>query len=451
MKACIAKENKHAHSASSYSSKPSFVVQTKLEVGQPNDTYEQEADAVAAKVMRMPDPDFVQRKCAKCEQEDKEKIQRKTITSVQSKSDGNTAINNTVASSIQFSKGKGASLDTTTNSFMSSRFGSDFSTVKIHTDGEAVQMNRELNAKAFTVGNDIYFNEGQYQPNSIEGKQLLAHELTHVVQQNKFGKMISAKYITCATRYKNLTDRIQDRENFETRLAGNIDSWTPYLIDKINPMVDEIFDTKDEIGWLGKIGDLVLGTITDLVEKALPIIGLHVLGALIDVCKDLYSSSSEDDLKTQKKLVSESTIKALVSYKDSELKNGKDYIKDEFEKMKKNNKDACWLKSQEMFNNIDDKFPRISETNFSKVADIAGGLVNKVMYLKSVFENFQSTGLLPSEQRQKQYEDCKRRYYPENGMPTQAQIDNASEKCYYLTFPYEYETEADTLVKQIKQ
>ena len=66
---------------------------------------------------------------------------------------------------------------------MSNRFGRDFSSVKIHTDVQAVRMNRDLNAKAFTVGNDVYFNQGQYQPGSSKGKHLLAHELTHVVQQ----------------------------------------------------------------------------------------------------------------------------------------------------------------------------------------------------------------------------------------------------------------------------
>jgi hypothetical protein len=66
---------------------------------------------------------------------------------------------------------------------MESRFGTDFSDVKIHTGSEAVQMSKELNAQAFTVGNNIYFNEGKYSPNSHAGKHLLAHELTHTVQQ----------------------------------------------------------------------------------------------------------------------------------------------------------------------------------------------------------------------------------------------------------------------------
>jgi hypothetical protein len=67
---------------------------------------------------------------------------------------------------------------------MESRFGSDFSSVKIHSDDSAAQISRELNAQAFTVGNDIYFNSGKYSPDSEHGKHLLAHELTHVVQQS---------------------------------------------------------------------------------------------------------------------------------------------------------------------------------------------------------------------------------------------------------------------------
>jgi Domain of unknown function (DUF4157) len=87
--------------------------------------------------------------------------------------------------------GSGSSLDKNTQPFMESRFGADFSSVRIHTGSESIQMNKELNAKAFTVGNNIYFNQGGYQPNSPEGKQLLAHELTHVVQQGNGLKRIS--------------------------------------------------------------------------------------------------------------------------------------------------------------------------------------------------------------------------------------------------------------------
>lgn len=70
-----------------------------------------------------------------------------------------------------------------TKSFMESCFDTDFSTVRIHADSNAVQLSNNLNAQAFTVGNNIYFNEGKFQPDSSEGKHLLAHELTHVIQQ----------------------------------------------------------------------------------------------------------------------------------------------------------------------------------------------------------------------------------------------------------------------------
>ena len=157
--------------------------QAKLTVGSANDPLEHEADAVADRVMRMPEQSFVQRKCASCEEEDK--LQRKPITSfIQKKGTrGGSVASDAVSNKINASKGGGSSMDSHTQSFMQSRFGNDFSDVKIHTDGQAIQMNRDLNANAFTVGNDIYFNEGKYSPNSDSGKHLLAHELTHTVQQ----------------------------------------------------------------------------------------------------------------------------------------------------------------------------------------------------------------------------------------------------------------------------
>ena len=208
---------------SSNQSGRNFIIQPKLTVGAPDNLYEKEADTIADKVMRMPEQIFVQRKCTECEKEEKiqrqvkedelpvqakhingqsfvqkkcaacekeeeEKLHRKPISEgitpfIQTKSNGESTASDSLTSSIQNSRGGGVSLDSTTQSFMESRFGADFSSVKIHTGGEAIQMNKELNAQAFTVGSDVYFNEGKYQPASSEGKQLLAHELTHVIQQ----------------------------------------------------------------------------------------------------------------------------------------------------------------------------------------------------------------------------------------------------------------------------
>jgi hypothetical protein len=96
------------------------------------------------------------------------------------------------------SKGGGSALDPEVREFMEPRFGNDFSDVRIHTGGDAVQMNKDLHAQAFAHGKDIYFNQGKYNPGSDDGKRLLAHELTHVVQQTgavqpKSGKGLAAK------------------------------------------------------------------------------------------------------------------------------------------------------------------------------------------------------------------------------------------------------------------
>lgn len=192
IRSSISNQNKDQKSSSSFirQSQKSFstpFIQPKVVVNELNDSHEQGFDSVTDKVMRKPKQNFVQRKCDECEKY-KQKLRRKplnqNITSfIQTKSEGNIAVDNSIAHSVQSSKGGGSSLDTKTLSFMSSRLGNDFSDVKIHTDSEAIKLSRSLYAKAFTVGSDIYFNQGQYQPASTEGKQLLAHELTHVVQQ----------------------------------------------------------------------------------------------------------------------------------------------------------------------------------------------------------------------------------------------------------------------------
>lgn len=95
-------------------------------------------------------------------------------------------------SEIMSNKGSGQGLDENTRSFMGERFGYDFSHVRLHTDSYAARKSNELNAMAFTIGRDIFFNAGRYNASIIDGKRLLAHELTHVIQQ-KDKKPQSAK------------------------------------------------------------------------------------------------------------------------------------------------------------------------------------------------------------------------------------------------------------------
>ncbi len=99
------------------------------------------------------------------------------------KSNDGGAASPKLSSRIEGSSGKGNKLPRKTLFEMNRSFNADFSNVKIHTDTEAIGMNRELQAQAFTHGSDIYFNAGKFNTDTADGKRLLAHELTHVIQQ----------------------------------------------------------------------------------------------------------------------------------------------------------------------------------------------------------------------------------------------------------------------------
>jgi hypothetical protein len=97
--------------------------------------------------------------------------------------DANPSDGSNLESTLNSSKGGGAPLSGKVKTEMESGIGADFSNVRIHNDSTAAKMNQQLGAQAFATGNNIYFNEGKYNPNSTAGKHLLAHELTHTVQQ----------------------------------------------------------------------------------------------------------------------------------------------------------------------------------------------------------------------------------------------------------------------------
>jgi hypothetical protein len=154
-------------------------IQAKLSVSQPNDPFEQEAERVAGQVLRMPAPESESpcpacasglSRCPTC-------AARKTQTpGVQT------------AASINSDHplrdlGPGRPLDTATRAFFEPRFGHDFGHVRVHDDHPSAQSARSMNARAYTLGHDVVFDTGQYAPRANAGRQLLAHELAHVVQQ----------------------------------------------------------------------------------------------------------------------------------------------------------------------------------------------------------------------------------------------------------------------------
>ncbi|MGG6229315.1 DUF4157 domain-containing protein [Tenacibaculum sp. SDUM215027] len=117
------------------------------------------------------------------QEKEEEEIQEKEEEEVQQLQMSGGDDSSSLESDLSSSKGGGSSLPSGTKNEMESGFGADFSGVRVHNDSNAVQMNKELGSQAFTNGNDIYFNEGKYNPSSESGKHLLAHELTHTVQQ----------------------------------------------------------------------------------------------------------------------------------------------------------------------------------------------------------------------------------------------------------------------------
>ncbi|HEY9778927.1 MAG TPA: DUF4157 domain-containing protein [Leptolyngbyaceae cyanobacterium] len=114
-------------------------------------------------------------------EQDEEQVQ--LIPTRQQAAEGSSQTSSNIENQLKGSKGGGNPLPDSVRDFVEPRIGADFRGVRVHTDSTAVQMNRELNAQAFTHGQDIYFGAGKYEPGSSDGKRLLAHELTHVVQQ----------------------------------------------------------------------------------------------------------------------------------------------------------------------------------------------------------------------------------------------------------------------------
>jgi hypothetical protein len=175
----------------------SQLIQAKLKVGKPNDTYEQEADRVADTVMRLSEPTIQRQE----EEKKEETVQTKPIAPItpliqrqateekkeetaQAKGVADTPeVTPHLETRIQTMRGSGQPLPEATRTFFESRFGYDLGGVRVHTDSQADEASRSLNAQAFTIGQNVFFAGGRYEPQTNQGKWLLAHELTHTLQQ----------------------------------------------------------------------------------------------------------------------------------------------------------------------------------------------------------------------------------------------------------------------------
>jgi hypothetical protein len=144
------------------------------------------------------------------QKEDEQDIQK------QSSSDDEPTDTSALESNLGNSKGGGSPMPSEVKNTMESGFGTDFSQVRIHNDSNAVQMNRTLGSQAFANGSDIYFNEGKYNPQSNSGKHLLAHELTHTIQQGAsvqpklIQRVVDGTNVDTTTNASDSTDVVEE-------------------------------------------------------------------------------------------------------------------------------------------------------------------------------------------------------------------------------------------------
>jgi len=156
----------------------SHALQAKLTVNPPDDIYEKEADQVAEMVTKSPGA-AIQRQAEEEEPEEEEESEVSAKMAVSRTPE----VSEDVEGRINAARGSGEALPDSIRASLEPHFGRDFSDVRVHAGAEADALSQQLGAKAFTTGQDIFFRSGDYQPESEEGKKLLGHEMTHVVQQ----------------------------------------------------------------------------------------------------------------------------------------------------------------------------------------------------------------------------------------------------------------------------
>jgi hypothetical protein len=142
----------------------SLGIQTKLAISTPGDAFEQEADRVSEQILRMPDS-----------------AQAARIRGLENAASHSSNVSSDLSSNV----GAGMPLDAASRSYFEPRFGHDFGHVRVHAGPRAAAAAASVQARAFTIGRDVVFAAGEHNPESEVGKRLLAHELTHVLQQGR--------------------------------------------------------------------------------------------------------------------------------------------------------------------------------------------------------------------------------------------------------------------------
>jgi hypothetical protein len=249
-----------------------MAIQAKLAIGEPNDKYEQEADATAARVVQQINSSTpsqsqpVQRQ----EMAEDEELQMKPIVQRRENIGGGEASTD-LECSIQSARGGGQSLDANLQQSMGQAMGADFSGVKVHTDSQSDQLNKSIQAKAFTTGQDLFFRQGAYEPSSRGGQELIAHELTHVVQQN--GGAVQRSHVAPSDIIQRSNVKVKGVKIGKTRLYNS------------NGIV---------------VGNVAKGTILDINESDTVMFGRRTLVKISESSTDqlnLGSAVNTDDVR----------------------------------------------------------------------------------------------------------------------------------------------------------
>jgi hypothetical protein len=224
--------NRHVQRLVKYvSQKHTEGVQMRMKVGPAGDRFEQEADQVAHQVMSMTqssgsasDPQIrltdggTAKKKPIQTLEEKEPIQMKSLQRQVGAEGGD--VQPDLESAINRARGGGQALPENVRNSMEQAFGADFSQVRVHTGAKSDALNESLSARAFTTGQDVFVRQSDYTPGSRDGQELLAHELTHVVQQN--GSVLRQSFFEQSNTADAQTEReLQLRGEHQQLMPGN--------------------------------------------------------------------------------------------------------------------------------------------------------------------------------------------------------------------------------------
>ncbi|MDJ0807571.1 MAG: DUF4157 domain-containing protein [Gammaproteobacteria bacterium] len=213
---------RHASRVSALLSTGRHAIQPMVEVGSAGDAAEREADSMAERVLRI------------AERKPSEPTPNRELSAEPRRVPGASTLDNLMtprASELFTSVGK--PLDATTRSFFQSGFGYDLGRVRVHTDPISSTLAGSIKARAFTVGTDLVFNRDQYDPASIRGKKLLAHELAHVVQQQSTGLKVQRQDDSSAQ---------PDVESISAELSESQDRLAQDTAMRINQLIEDGFD-----------------------------------------------------------------------------------------------------------------------------------------------------------------------------------------------------------------